>query len=138
MSTLKMSFQIYFFIIILNLVLHCHLAGILFYHSLTPLSLIFGGKTIHQKNPHQKSLKFPLLHFSISQSLVLPFCQWNWLFWTSRLVKWKYIFLISFRNRQIGRLWWYNKVLHSNGYQLPLTNFCYLNPWILPCGGHFA
>ena len=51
--------------------MQCHLVGILFYDSLTSVSLIFGGKAIHQKNPHQKSL---ILYIYTFQKLNPKYC----------------------------------------------------------------
>ena len=51
--------------------MQCHLVGILFYDSLTSVSLIFGGKAIHQKNPHQKSL---ILYIYTFQNLNPKYC----------------------------------------------------------------
>ena len=108
--------------------MQCHLVGILFYDSLTSVSLIFGGKAIHQKNPHQKSL---ILYIYTFQNLNPKYCLFAFeigYFGHHASIKWKNFLKFLYKKFKIGGLWCYNKVLHNIVYQMPFTNFWYLNP----------
>lgn len=108
--------------------MQCHLVGILFYDSLTFVSLIFGGKAIHQKNPHQKSL---ILYIYTFQKLNPKYCLFAFeigYFGHHASIKWKNFLKFLYKKFKIGGLWCYNKVLHNIVYQMPFTNFWYLNP----------
>ena len=121
-------FEIYFLQYFFNLVLQCHLAGILFYDSLTSVSLIFGGKAIHQKNPHQKSL---ILYIYTFQKLNPKYCLFAFeigYFGHHASIKWKNFLKFLYKKFKIGGLWCCNKVLHNIVYQMPFTIFWYLNP----------
>ena len=108
--------------------MQCHLVGILFYDSLTFVSLIFGGKAIHQKNPHQKSL---ILYIYTFQKLNPKYCLFAFeigYFGHHASIKWKNFLKFLYKKFKIGGLWCCNKVLHNIVYQMPFTNFWYLNP----------
>ena len=108
--------------------MQCHLVGILFYDSLTSVSLIFGGKAIHQKNPHQKSL---ILYIYTFQKLNPKYCLFAFeigYFGHHASIKWKNFLKFLYKKFKIGGLWCYNKVLHNIVYQMPFTIFWYLNP----------
>ena len=105
-----------------------HLVGILFSDSLTFVSLIFGGKSIHQKNPHQKSL---ILYIYTFQKLNPKYCLFAFeigYFGHHASIKWKNFLKFLYKKFKIGGLWCCNKVLHNIVYQMPFTNFWYLNP----------
>ena len=108
--------------------MQCHLVGILFSDSLTSVSLIFGGKAIHQKNPHQKSL---ILYIYTFQNLNPKYCLFAFeicYFGHHAYIKWKNFLKFLYKKFKIGGLWCCNKVLHNIVYQMPFTNFWYLNP----------